>query len=470
MTSALAAPPKSAPEPQTSRGPRLTNSMLLAAAGSVLLAAPLVFGAVEPWSIFALEACAVLLLVAWTFRQCLNEQLDVINNVLYLPMAAFFALALLQWIGTTAYRYVTYRHLLLYAAYGMFAFVTTQTLRRSSQFEWVGKIVTAYGALLAAFAILQGIAPNGKLYWIWPLEQGGEIYGPYVNHNHYAGLMEMLTPFPLVLAATRFTDGNRKLVVMAIAALMAGSIFLSGSRGGMLAVVVQVIALAFLLVRSRNSNWRQSLVLGGFLLLIVASMVWLGGNELSHRLASIHTETRTEITGGMRISIDRDCLRMFLKRPVFGWGLGTFATVYPGFRSFYSTFFVNQAHNDYLQLLVETGLLGFGIGIWFLVLVFRQAARKLKDWTETSTGALTVAALLGCIGILVHSLLDFNLQIPANAAIFYVLCAIAASSPLHESQRRRVFRRRRLIMEPNLPNPSTPTPSTSSTQNTSLSS
>jgi hypothetical protein len=72
------------------------------------------------------------------------------------------------------------------------------------------------------------------------------------------------------------------------------------------------------------------------------------------------------------------------------------------------------------------------------VLVFRRAAAKLKNWTETASGALTAAAFLGCVGILVHSVLDFNLQIPANAALFYVLCALAASAPLQESQRQRV--------------------------------
>jgi len=139
---------------------------------------------------------------------------------------------------------------------------------------------------------------------------------------------------------------------------------------------------------------------------------------------------------------------MLLKRPFLGWGLGAFPIVYPEFRSFYTTFFVNQAHSDYLQLLVETGLAGFSIAVWFLVLVFRRAAGKLENWTESATGALTAAAMLGCVGILVHSFLDFNLQIPANAALFYVLCAIAASPPLQESQRRRVLRRHRLTMEP----------------------
>jgi len=448
VSSILATQPEPAPVAKSSQ-PRLTNNALLTAAGAVLLLGPLAFGAVEPWSIFALESCAMLLLAAWASRQWVNRELNVSDNVLYRPMAAFFALVLVQWIfGTTAYRHVTYSRLLLYAAYGMLAFVVTQTMRRSSQFEMLAKVFTGYGALVAAFAVLQGLSTNGKLYWISAPEQGGSIYGPYVNHNHYAGLMEMLTPFPLVLATTYLTSGNRKIAVAGIGALMAASIFLSGSRGGMAAFVAQMVVLSVLLVRKRDDSWKQPLMLGGFLAVVIVFLIWIGGNELTRRLISIHSEAREEINGGVRLTIDRDCLRMLIKKPFLGWGLGTFPIVYPEFRSFYTNFFVNQAHNDYLQLLVETGLAGFSIAVWFLVLVFRQASGKLKNWTETASGAMTVAALLGCIGILVHSFLDFNLQIPANAALFYVLCAIAASKPLQESQRRRVVRRRSLIVEP----------------------
>ncbi len=447
MSCALATQPEPAPVAKVSQ-PRLTNNQLLAAAWAVLLAGPLVFGAVEPWSIFALEGCAMLLLAAWAAQQCIKRELDVSSHALYGPMAAFLALALAQWVfGTTAYRHATYSHLLLYAAYGMLAFVVTQTLRRSSQFELMARLFTGYGAVVAAFAVVQGLAPNGKLYWIWPLEQGGSIYGPYVNHNHYAGLMEMLTPFPLALAASRFTEGNRKIALAGIAALMGGSIFLSGSRGGMAAFVAQMVVLGALLVRKRERSWKQPLMLGAFLAMVIVFLVWMGGNELTQRLISIHSEAREEISGGVRLTIDRDCLRMFAKRPWLGWGLGAFPVVYPEFRSFYTNFFVNEAHNDYLQLLVEMGLAGFAIAVWFLALVFRGAAAKLKNWTGTASGALTVAALLGCVGILVHSFLDFNLQIPANAALFYVLCAMAASEPLQESQRRRVLRRHSLAVE-----------------------
>jgi O-antigen ligase len=448
VSSALATQPEPAPIAKVPQ-PRLTNTMLLACACGVLLLGPLAFGAVEPWSIFALEVCSVLLLLAWAYRQWSNRELNVSDHVLYRPMGVFLALVLVQWLaGTTAYRLVTYSHLLLYAAYGMLAFVVTQSLRRYTHFELMAKLFTWYGGAVAAFAILQGMAPNGKLYWTWGLEQGGSIYGPYVNHNHYAGLMEMLTPFPLVLAVTQFTNGNRKIAMAGIAALMAASIFLSGSRGGMVAFAAQMVVLSVLLVRKRDGGWKQPLMLGAFLAMVIAFLVWLGSNELTQRLISIHSEAREEINRGVRLSIDRDCFRMLVKKPFLGWGLGTFPIVYPEFRSFYTTFFVNQAHNDYLQLLVETGLAGFLIAMWFLVLVFRKAAGKIQNWTETATGAMTAAALLGCVGILVHSFLDFNLQIPANAALFYILCAIVASAPLQESTRRRVLRRHNLIVEP----------------------
>jgi O-antigen ligase len=157
---------------------------------------------------------------------------------------------------------------------------------------------------------------------------------------------------------------------------------------------------------------------------------------LSHRLASLGS-SHSEISTDVRIQINRDGLRMFLKKPVMGWGLGSFPVVYPQFRSFYTNFFVNQAHDDYLQLLVEMGLLGFATMIWFVIVVYRRAFRKIANWTSDVSGAVTLACILGFTGILVHSAIDFNLQIPANAALFYVFCTVAAADPFAQPMRRR---------------------------------
>ncbi|MBZ5652204.1 MAG: O-antigen ligase family protein [Acidobacteriia bacterium] len=407
----------------------------------LLLFGPLAFGAVEPWSIFILEAGAALLLVLWTIRQVASGELSVSWNPLFGPMLAFaFCIGLQLVTGRTEYRYETFSAALLYCAYGILCFLVVQVLRRTAQVQALTATFSVYGFLLASFALLQGLSSTTKLYWVRTPHNGGWIYGPYVNHNHYAGLMEMLVPIPLIFSLTHSARGPRKTMAGIAAALMASTIFLSGSRGGMFAFVAQLGGLAGILAwrqKSRAVTW----ALAPFLVIGVGLVLWLGGNELAQRLATLHTEARTELSGGTRLDIDRDALRMFARRPISGWGLGVFPDVYPQFRSFPSNFFINEAHNDYLQLLVEMGGLGFATMLWFLWALFRNAGRKLQHWSEDTNGAVVLAAMVGVTGILVHSLVDFNLQIPANAGLFYVFCVVAAMESRFGKTRRKSVHR-----------------------------
>jgi O-antigen ligase len=408
---------------------------------SLLLFGPLAFGAVQPWSIFVLEAGAALILLLWAVRQAASGELTMATNPLFAPALLFALLIGVQLAtGRSAYRYETFSTGLLYCAYGMLCFLVIQVLRRTSQIQTLTLALSTYGFLVASFALLQSLSSNSKLYWLHTPRGGGWIYGPYVNHNHYAGLMEMLVPVPLVFSLTRGARGPRKILAGIAAALMASTIFLSGSRGGMLAFVMQVALLAVIVVW-RQKNPKVTLALATFLVIGVGLVLWLGGSELAQRLASIHAETRTELSGGIRIAIDRDALKMSARKPILGWGLGTFPDVYPEFRSFHTNFFINEAHNDYLQLLVEMGGLGFAAMLWFLWTVYRNAIRKLRNWPEDTNGAVALAAMLGVSGILIHSFVDFNLQIPANAALFYMLCAVAAMESKFGASRRKPVRR-----------------------------
>jgi len=403
----------------------------------LLMFGPVAFGAVEPWSIFILEAGSLLLMLLWLTKQWFDGEINVLWNPLFPPMAAFGALILVQiTLGTSAYRHDTLSEAMLYCAYGMLCFLATQSFIRSSQARKLGLILALYGFAIAAFALLQGVAPNGKLYWVRQPRLGGWIYGPYVNHNHYAGLMELLVPIPLMISITHFAHEKERIASGVAAAIMVGTIFLSGSRGGMLAIFVEFIILAIVLFR-RKKTVRIAIASVAFAAVLVSLLAWLGGKELTTRVSSISTETRTEISGGMRLSIDRDTLHMFGRRPILGWGLGVFPVVYPQFRSFYTNFFVNEAHDDYAQLLAEMGLLGFGTMVWFVAVLYRNAFRKIGNWTSDVTGAMTMACILGFSGILVHSLVDFNLQIPANAALFYVMCTMAAGPRLLQRTRKR---------------------------------
>jgi O-antigen ligase len=417
------------------------ESILFYGTFGLLMFAPLAFGAVEPWSIWILQAGAGLLFMLWATRQVIVGELEIFRNPLFSPMLFFAALVLLQLVtGRTAYRAESLSTGLLYCTYGVMTFLVVQCLRRTSQLRVLAKMFCIYGFAIAIFALLQGIASNGKLYWLRTAQLGGWIYGPYVNHNHYAGLMEMLTPIPLVISFTRGVQRPHRAMAAVAAAVMASTIFLSGSRGGMVAFAAQLVVLAAFLIK-REKNWNASLAFGGFLVIALGLLMWLGGGELLDRIATLHATTQAEISGGTRLTIDRDALRMFAQKPLLGWGLGVFQEVYPRFRSFPTNFIVDKTHNDYLQLLVEMGTFGFAAVLWFLVTLYRHALKNLKTWPPDANAALTLAALIGISGILIHSFVDFNLQIPANAALFYVLCGVAAMEPrvvlVHRPRRHR---------------------------------
>jgi len=441
-TPVLVAPLKdSAVDPQASRS--VASLVVLYGVFGLLLFAPLAFGAVEAWSIFTLQAGAAVLFVVWAVWQVKSGELQVKRSPLFPPMLVFAVLVGVQLVtGRTSYRQVTLSEARLYCAYGLLCYLVVQCLRGISQVRKLAWLFCSYGFGLAMFAMIQGISSNGKLYWLRTPRTGGWIYGPYVNHNHYAGLLEMLVPIPLVISLIDSVPGPRKALAGAAAAVMASTIFLSGSRGGMVAFAVELAVLAVIVVKHQKGR-TVALALGTFLVLVAGMLAWLGGGELTSRVTSIHAETRTELSGGFRLDIDRDGLKMFARKPVLGWGLGTFPTIYPQYRSFYTDFFVNEAHDDYLQLLVEMGGLGFAAMLWFVFLVYYRAIKKLGHWTRDPNGAVALAAMLGVTGILVHSFVDFNLQIPANAALFYVLCVIAAMGPRFSAFGRVHFRRPR---------------------------
>jgi O-antigen ligase len=422
------------PSPRSQRAEQAGKVLLYGIFG-LLLFGPLAFGATEPWSIFLMEAGSAALFLLWIGKQVLQDGMKVTWNPLFLPMGVFGLFILAQLIFGSAYRHETESKALLYFAYGLLCFLAGQTLLRGSQARRLAVIFSVYGAALAGFALIYGISANDKLYWLRLPRNGGWIYGPYVNHNHYAGLMEMLVPIPLVLALTQLASTRTRTAAAAAAALMVGTIFLSGSRGGMLAIVAELVILAVLLVKQKR-NLRTAVLVGVFLAIVVGFILWVGGDAVVKRWASVDS-SRAEISSDVRLNIDRDAFRMWSKKPVLGWGLGTFPVVYPQFRTFYTNSFVNEAHNDYLQLLTEMGLLGFGTMLWFLLTLYACAVKKIGNWVVDLSGATALACVLGLSGILVHSASDFNLQIPANAALFYVLCTIAASEPFARPARKR---------------------------------
>ena len=409
-------------ERRRGREPGILRWVFVLGLCTLLIFAVLAFGAVEEWSTFAFEAGAAILFLVWAGKQVVSSQVKLSKNPLYLPALLFFLLLLAQvGLRTSAYGYITKYEVLQYVSYGIVLLMAAECVREEDARQKFAMVLIVFGVLYAFFALAQELTSNGKFFWVYTPRFNGSIYGSYVNHDHYAGLMEMLVPFPLVASMGHLLRGGKRALVAFSAVLMASTIVLSGSRGGMLSLVLEIVVFAALtLVQRRNP--RVALGVAAVCVLVLVFLVFLGKVQVLGRLGNLGPD--------MRLKITKDCLRMFSHRPVLGWGLGTFPTVYPGYRSFYTNLFVNEAHNDYAQLLVETGLLGFGLMLWFLIRLFQYGLPTSRRWEFKWDGAVSLAALLGCTALLFHSFVDFNLQIPANAALFYVLCGLAASRPL----------------------------------------
>jgi O-antigen ligase len=403
------------------------DGLLVGSLCLLLAFGPLAFGAVQEWAICTLEVGAAACIVLWAVREFASGRPEVHRNPLFLSMVLFAALVCVQLLtGRTAYWYVTWQSALLWAAYGMIFFTVTQCLRHTRWIKTFAVFFIVFGFFVALFAMVQQFTWNGLLYWRVPNQYGGMVYGPYVDHSHYAGLMEMLVPIPLVFAMMNRWPKPWRVLFGFVALLMASTIFLSRSLGGMLAFGAQMVVLA-IIAAVREHSRRQVTLMLLVAMLFAVWLVLLSPGGITERIARLH-DPLGKAGAGDRLAIVKDSFRMIRSRPVLGWGLGTFPEVYPSFRSFYTNYFVNEAHNDYVQMAVETGLAGFALGCWFIALLFRRGLHRIERWRTDIRSAVTLASIVGVTGILVHSLSDFNLQIPANAALFFALAALATGT------------------------------------------
>jgi O-antigen ligase len=387
----------------------------------------LAHGAVEPWARAILEAGAGLLFLVWAARIYLQEEEILVISPLLLPFSAFAVLVFGQWMfHATASAYNTRTELQLLLAYVLVLFVAVQAFRTRADWRGFVWFLMVFGFLVAVFGILQHLTFNGKLYWLREMRYGGIPFGPYVNRNHFAGFMELVIPVSLVPLVMGKVRRERWIIVGLFAILPLGALFLSASRGGIISLGVELAALALLLVLRRSAG--RHVLAGGIVVLVALLMVsWLGVRQILDRFSSLQS---LEVTVGKRASMRADTWRIFLDHPWKGTGLGTLQTVFPQYESLYDGKVVNHTHNDYLEGLAETGLLGGLCCAAFLGVLFSESIRRLAQRNSAFAATLHLSGLVGCIGFLVHSLVDFNLHIPSNALLFFLLANLATSDIL----------------------------------------
>jgi O-antigen ligase len=412
-----------------------------------LLAAPLAYGAVEAWAWTSLTVVAFLALLLWGIGCVQQGAAKIFWSPLYIPAALFLLLGVIQLFGNLTIDPTATREALLKLVTDLIFFflagqlwaISSRNLRRT-----FGLVVAVYAFLVSLSAILQFFSgPAFNYFNYWTLHSLWGAYGTYVNRNHYAGFMEMLIPIAAAnaLAPTRETS-KRSLLGFALLLPIASSL-LTGSRGGFVALLAEIVILAGILSKTGSISSRRSLFTFGALGITTVAILffWMDPGDLSKRLGNVLSPTISASASAVeREAVTLDCLRILRDHPWVGTGMGSFETVYPPYQSLPNDDIWQHAHNDYAEALVETGLAGGLLILGALFIFFSVAFRNLSVRLSQRGGWIPLGAAIGCCGILVHSYFDFNLRMPANA-LWFAVCAglgtsmIASSQPVKDGDR-----------------------------------
>jgi O-antigen ligase len=284
-------------------------------------------------------------------------------------------------------------------------------------------VITVFGFVYAFFAIIQSVLSPLKIYGIY---EAGAPFGSFVNRHNYAAYMEMAAAVPMGLIFTGAISRDKRLLYITAIGLMGVSLLLSGSRGGLIAFLAEIVFLA-LLTTDIKRRGGLALKLGLAALLFVAVIggaIFVGGETSLTRVAE--TAQTGDLTTG-RSNIWRVTVDVIKSNFPFGAGFGAFGVAYTPHDSMSGLERVEQAHNDYLQVLADAGLVGALIGAFFLFRIF-VLGKGAFDIRNLYRRGIAFGALAGIFAILVHSIFDFVLHTTAVSILFVTLISLLVAS------------------------------------------
>ena len=388
----------------------------------------LAFGAVEIWSGSVVEIGASLLFIGWAVLVLVDDRIKLYWSPLNGPLLLLFGIGLAQLLlRATPYPFLTRVELLKLAAYLLIFFLSTQAFRERRDLTNLLWFLILLCFSVSLLGIVQHFTSDAKIYGFRTLTAGGDPFAPFVNRNHFAGFVELTLPAGLALLIFR---GLRRDVIPLTGLLTivpVGAMILSGSRGGIVSFGFEVAVLA-LLARLRKAPEGPRLValaIVGFAAL--ALVAWLGTGRALERFSTLHPG---DVTLSRRATMVHGAAHIFFDHPIIGAGLGSLVAVYPRYETVYDGHIVDHVHNDFMELLAEMGMLGGLCGLAFLWILVREARKSFTAEQGHFSRGIHAGAIAALCGLLLHSLVDFNLHIPSNALLFLLQSYLATSAPL----------------------------------------
>jgi O-antigen ligase len=445
----------------------------------LIVFSPLPAASVRKWSVLVIQLVVLVMMAAYFLKKDKPQPNSVLSHALKWPKYFFLALWILiivqvlplpkflvklfspnaltfreayspgfSNIGTTSFSLIPAQSIqaaLDLLPYFFLGFLIIKTVRSRSQIIQIYTVLIAMGVFEAFYGLFELTNKNPRILFFDKVFGTDVVTGTFVNRNHLSGYLEMIIPLGigLIIARTslfslsemKWKDKLMRLSEKGIAMnllislgvmIMALAIFFSKSRSGIFLLFFTFtlfFVLSFLHFGKFEAQkaWIRSFLLVSFLVILVISL-YLGVENSLNRfgLENIRSEVRPVFWS--------NTLRMSWDYPVVGIGLGNFSSLYPNFMQTEKLIKISHAHNDYLEFLVELGAFGFILLSAGILMMVGYIFLYWKQRRYPLVKGLALGGFISLTCILIHSLTDFNLQIPANRLLFTVVLSLTLAT------------------------------------------
>jgi len=405
------------------------------------------FGGVRTSELALVSGLAALALPVWIARLWLNPSNRLLLHPMIWPALAF--------VGYTAWRaagvdvaYPARRELLLVGVCALVFLVALNNFYRQETMQWMAHALVGLGGAVAAYAIIQWVSGSNRILWLaQPLNYVKRAGGPFVNPNHLAGFLVLLLPLALAQVFVGRGKSLSKVLHGYAALVMAGGIAVTMSRGGWAAAAATLVILfAWIGWRRRELRLPVALAIG---VLVIGSAVFLSRSEKAQsRIENLTREGHPDSAG--RRELWKPAIAMWQDHLWLGVGPSQFDVRFPSYRPPRFQAAPGRVHNEYLNLLVDyglvgAGLMGFTLGalVWGLVKSSRYIERSSGDLGARASNrtAFFLGAWVGLAGLGLHCIVDFDLHTPGITVTASLIAGLLAST-LRFSTERFWFRPR----------------------------
>ena len=390
---------------------------------------PIVLGSARLWIDLPLLILVAVLLLVQGFRLAGSVPSGVVRRADAIDWAVvlFVGYAIIRWL-TSPTEYFSRLEVMDVVGYAVIFFTCRYGMRNRK-----------YGVFLLYLLVVLGVGEAIYGYYLsnhldfflfGPTENLQLHYAPrwlgtYGCPNHYGSLLVMAIGAALALGSFSKLPWPVRIVLFYVAFMMMGGVVYCASRGSWIALVFSIIALVIFGIRHGTMRWWVPVI--GALLLIGASAILFSTSQIARYRVG---ETEELFSGNnlqtyIRVELARDALHIAHDHPLFGTGPATFVFIHPRYQDSTFGFKAVLTHDDYLNCLDDYGVVGFALAIFFVALVTLKFFRPLGVDQRWHDRVLVATGFAAWAAYLIHSWVDFNLHIPANARMLFALTGLA---------------------------------------------